>query len=135
MPLGIRELITTVAIAGEDMGVVGQAFEECAGQELRSKDIRPFEGQVAGDQDLCAFMAPGEDVEEEFGPGLGQRHEAEFADYGELDLGQCLLVAQEPLLVLRLNKGAAPVQRTEYPRWQSARPRPWRSGSPSPRGV
>lgn len=49
-------------------------------------------------------MALREDVEEEFGSGLGQRHESEFIDDEQLDLGQRLLVAQQPLLVPRLDQ-------------------------------
>lgn len=61
------------------MDVVGQAVEQGAGEALTAEDLGPLvERQVAGDQDRTAFVALGEDLEEEFGTGLGQRHEAEF---------------------------------------------------------
>ena len=80
--------------------MVGEPVEQGAGEALAAEDVGPFvEGQVAGDQGGSAFVALREDFEEKFGAGLRQRHEAEFVDDQELDLGEALLVAQKMLLV------------------------------------
>ena len=51
------------------------------GEPLRAEDLSPLgEGEVAGDHGGAPFIALAEHLEEQFGAGLGQRHEAEFID-------------------------------------------------------
>ena len=65
---GVGEAVG-VAVAGEDVGVVGEAIKECAGEALAAKDLGPFvEGEVAGDEGGAAFVALGEDFELNFPP-------------------------------------------------------------------
>ena len=55
-----------IAVAGEDVSVVREAVEECAGEALAAEYFRPFvEGEVAGDHGGAAFVALGEDVEKQ----------------------------------------------------------------------
>ena len=62
-----------------------EAVEERAGEALAAEYFRPFvEGKVAGDHGGAAFVALGEDVEEEFSTGFRQWYEAEFVDDQEL---------------------------------------------------
>ena len=47
--LGVSQAVA-VAVAGEDVDVMGEAVEECAGEALASEYGGPFvEGEVAGD--------------------------------------------------------------------------------------
>ncbi len=81
--------------------MVGQPVQESSGQPLGSERFRPFvERQVAGDQRRTAFVAPAEDLEQQFGPGLGQRHEAQFVDEQQLEAGEHLLKAHQAPFVL-----------------------------------
>ncbi len=67
-----------LAIHLEDMDVMGEAVEERAGETFRPKDLGPFiERQVGGDQCRAALVALREDLEEEFGAGLGERDKAQ----------------------------------------------------------
>jgi len=64
---------------------------------LAAEDLGPLvEGQIGGDQGRGALVTLREDLEEEFRAGLGQRDEAEFVDNEQIDLGERLLVAQQP---------------------------------------
>ena len=87
------------------MDVVGEAVKQGAGEALAAEDLGPFvEGQVAGDQGRAAFMALGEDLEQQFGAGLRQRHVTDLIDDEQVDLGQRLLVAQQMFLVPGLDQ-------------------------------
>ncbi len=81
-----------VAVHLEDVDVVGEAVEQCAGEALRTKDLGPLgEGQVAGEHGRAALVALAEHLEEQLGSGLRQRHEAEFVDDEQLIAGNLLL--------------------------------------------
>ena len=55
----------TVAVHFEDMNVVGEAIEQCAGQEFGGKHSGPLiEGQIAGDDDRATFVALAEGLEQ-----------------------------------------------------------------------
>ena len=63
------------------MNAVGEPVQQGAGQPLRTEDLRPLvEGQVGGDQDGPSLVALAEDLEEELGPRLGERDEAQLID-------------------------------------------------------
>ena len=63
------------------MHVVGEAVQQRAGESFRPEDLGPLiEGEVGGDQDGAPFVALAEDLEEQFRPGGGQRHEAQLVD-------------------------------------------------------
>ena len=49
--------------------------------------VHSSKGEVGGDQDGPAFVALAEDLEEQFCPGGGQRHEAQLVDDEELEAG------------------------------------------------
>jgi hypothetical protein len=118
-----------LAVHLEDMDVVGQAVENGAGEALRAEDLGPFvEGQVRGDDDRAALVALGDDLEEQLGAGLAERHEAEFVDDQQLLAGEGLLQALQAAFVDRLDQlvdqAAAVVKRTFRPFWQAASPSP-----------
>ena len=65
--------------------MVGQAVQESAGEPLGAEHLGPLvEGQVGGDEDRAALVALAEDLEQQLGAGLGERHEAEFVDDEQL---------------------------------------------------
>ena len=68
---------------------MGEAVEESAGKPLGAEHLGPFvEGQIGGDQGRAPLVALAEHLEQEFGTGLGQRHEAEFVDDQKLVGGE-----------------------------------------------
>ena len=94
-----------VAVHFEDMDVVGEAVEKCAGQPLGAEHGCPLvEWQIAGDQRAAALVALAEDLEQQFGPGWRQWHVAEFIDDQQPVAGELALEPQEPLLVTRLEQ-------------------------------
>ena len=65
----------------EDVDMVSEAIEERSGKPFRAKDLGPLvEWQVGCHQDRSSFVSLAEYLKEQLGPGLGQRHEAQFVD-------------------------------------------------------
>ena len=61
--------------------MVCEAVQQSSGQTFGAEDLGPFiERQIGGHQDRAALVTLAEDLEQEFGAGLGERHEAEFVD-------------------------------------------------------
>ena len=78
-----------VAVHLQDMDVVGEPVQQRAGEAFRSEHLGSLvEGQVGGDQDGAPLVALAEDLEEQFGPGAGQWHEAQLVDDQQLEPGQ-----------------------------------------------
>ncbi len=85
--------------------MVGEPVEERAGEPLGAEDLGRFiERQVRGHQDRAALVSLGEDLEEEFDAGLGERHEAEFVDDQEAVFRQLALEAQQTFFIPRLHQ-------------------------------
>jgi acyl-CoA synthetase (AMP-forming)/AMP-acid ligase II len=79
--IGLPALLEAVAVPVhfEDVDMVSEAIEECSGKPFRAKGLGPLiEGQVGCHQDRSSLIALAEDLEEQLGPGLGQRHEAQL---------------------------------------------------------
>src|SRR6266702_1810862 len=73
----------------DDVGAVGEAVDDGLGEAGVVEDLGPFtEGQVGGDDQAAAFVAFGEDLEDELGGAVGQREVAEFVEDDEL--GACV---------------------------------------------
>jgi len=52
---------------------VSEPVKQCAGEPLRAKDFGPFlEGQVSGHHKAMMLIGPADDLEEQFGAGLGE---------------------------------------------------------------
>ena len=87
---------------------MGEAVQQRPGEPLGAEDFGPFiEGEVGGDQDGAALVALAEDLEEEFGRGFGQGHEAQFIHDEELVGGELPLEAQEAFFVAGFQKFGA----------------------------
>ena len=100
-------LVEPVALAVhlEDVDMVGEPVEQRAGEAFGAEHLGPFvERQVGGDHDRAALVALAEDLEQQLGAGLGERHEAELVDDQQPVLGQLLLEPQQALLVPRLHQ-------------------------------
>ena len=96
-----------VGVHLQDVDVVGDAVEQCAGEPLGAEDLGPLvEGQVAGDQRRGALVALADGLEEQLGAGLRQRHIAQFVDDQQLVGGELLLEAPQVLLVAGLDQFA-----------------------------
>ena len=91
-----------VAVHLENVYMVGEPVEQCAREPFGAEQLGPFlEGEIAGHKSRSAFVSLAEGLEEQFGTGLGQRHEAQFIDDENLVAGQKLLEAQKMLFVAR----------------------------------
>ena len=89
--------------------VVRETVQQRAGQSLRPEDCGPFvEGQVGGDQDGSPLAALAEDLKEQFRPGGGQGHEAQFVDDQQAEAGQIPLEVEQLSLILGLQRPALP---------------------------
>ena len=94
-----------VAVHLEDVDVMGEAVEQRAGQAFGAEHLGPFvERQVGGDQGRAALVALAEHLEQEFGSGLGQRHEAALVDDQKLVGGELLLEPQQLLVIAGLDE-------------------------------
>ena len=61
--------------------MVGEAIEQRAGQSFGAEHAGPLvKRQVAGDDDRATFVALAEDLEQQLGSGLRERHIAQFID-------------------------------------------------------
>ena len=70
------------------------------GQAFRAEYLGPFvERQIAGHQSGAALVTLAEHLEQKFGAGFTEWHEAEFVDDQQAVLGQLLLEAQQAFLV------------------------------------
>ena len=64
---------------------MGEPVEKRAGQSFAAEDLGPlFEGEVGGEDKALPFVGAADDVEEEFGAGLGKRHVAELVEDEEV---------------------------------------------------
>ena len=74
-------------------------------QPLGAERFCPFvERQIAGHQRGATLIAPAEDLGQQFGAGLGRRHEAQFADDQQLKAGKHFLKAHQAPFVLGLDQ-------------------------------
>ena len=79
---------------------MGQAIQQCARQPFAAQHFSPlFKGQIGGDDQAGAFIGPAHHVEEQFGPGLGERDVAEFVEEQHV---QPLQLFVQPLQGFRL---------------------------------
>ena len=85
--------------------MVCEAVQQGPGQAFGAEHFRPLiKGKIAGQQGGAAFVTLAEHLEQEFGAGLGERHEAKFVDNQQLVFGQLLLEAQQAFLVPGLDQ-------------------------------
>src|SRR3954451_6167586 len=72
----------------DDVGLVGDAVDDGLGETGVGEDLGPFaEGQVGGDDQAAAFVAFGDDLEDELGSALGQGQVAQLIQADELGAG------------------------------------------------
>ena len=74
-----------VGVHLQDVDVVGDAIEQCAGEPFGAEDISPLVGgQIAGDERGTSLVALADGLEQQFGARLRQRHVAELVDDQQL---------------------------------------------------
>ena len=74
-----------------------QPVQQRSGEPFRAEDLDPLvEGQVGGHHDGAPLVALAEDLEEQFRPGPGQGHEAQFFDDQQIRTGKLTLQAEQP---------------------------------------
>jgi len=94
-----------LAVHLENVDMVREAIEQCAGQTLIAEYARPLvERQIGGDDRRGALVPLAEHLKQQLRPGLRERHIAELVDDEQLDRGKLRLEPQEALLVARLHQ-------------------------------
>jgi hypothetical protein len=74
---------------------VGQPVEHGPGEPFAAQHLGPvFEREVGGDQEAGAFVSASHDIEEQLGPGLGERDVTEFIEDEQIEPLELLV---EPL--------------------------------------
>jgi len=100
----------------DDVGAVGEAVDDGLGEAGVAEDLGPLaERQVGRDDQAAAFVALGEDLEDELGGAVGQGEVAEFVDLCRrrhssdetwlLPAGVAVVVASGALLIRPLLAG------------------------------
>ena len=112
-----------------NLDMVSETVQKGPCQTFGTKDLGPFiKRQIAGHQGGALFVALAKHFKQKFGPGFGQRHEAQLVDDQQPVFCQLPLEAQQAFLILASinswTKAAAVIKPTERPFWQAARPRP-----------
>jgi hypothetical protein len=80
------------AVHLQDVDVMGEPVEQCAGEPFRAKYRRPFiEWQIAGDDRGSTFIALTECLEEQFGADRCEWHIAQLIDDQQFDRVEMLL--------------------------------------------
>ena len=78
-----------LAVHLQDVDVVGEPVQQRAGEPFRAEDLGPLvEGKVGGHHCGAPLVALAEDLEEQFRPGSGQGHEAQFVDDQQAEGGR-----------------------------------------------
>ena len=108
----------------DDVRAVGEAVNDGLGEAGVGEDLGPFaEGQVGGDDQRAAFVALGEDLEDELGGAVGQREVAELVNDDELGAGvagnDAGELAADWASWSSLASPARVVKRTRRPCWQA----------------
>src|SRR3954453_21673951 len=81
----------------DDVRAVGEAVNDGLGEPGVGEDLGPLaEGRVGGDDKRSAFVALGEDLEDELGGAVGQREIAELVNDDQLGAGVAGDDAGEP---------------------------------------
>ena len=82
-----------------------EAIEQRRGELFVAEHLDPFrERQIGGDDGRAAFVALGQQIEEQLAAGALERHESQFIDDQKRDFLITLLKHSEPPLVARLNQ-------------------------------
>src|SRR3954464_7935276 len=72
----------------DDVRAVGEAVNDGLGEPGVGEDLGPFaEREGGGDDQAAAFVAFGEDLEDEFGGAVGEREVPEFVEDDEFGAG------------------------------------------------
>jgi hypothetical protein len=76
----------TFPIGFQDVASVSKPVKKSPGESLGAKDLGPFlEGQVGGHHEAMMLIGPADDLEEQFGSGLGEGNISEFIDDQEME--------------------------------------------------
>ncbi|MFT5324336.1 MAG: hypothetical protein ACI8P0_002197 [Planctomycetaceae bacterium] len=71
----------------EDVAMVGESIQQGRRHAFALEDLAPVaKREVAGDQQAAAFVAVGEDLEQQLGSGPTERQVAQFVDDQQVDL-------------------------------------------------
>jgi hypothetical protein len=82
------------------MDMMGEPVQQRPSQAFRAENLGPLiEWQVGGHHDRATLVTLAEHLEQQFGTGFAEWHEAELVDDQKLVFCQLFLEAQQALLV------------------------------------
>ncbi len=93
------------AIHLQDVDVMSETVEQCAGEPLGSEYGRPFvERQIGGDESSVSLIALAKNLEKELGTDRRKKHIAQFVDDQQLDRVEVFLQRAQTALVTRFHE-------------------------------
>ena len=65
---------------------MSEPIQQRTGESFGAKDLGPFlEGQVRGQHEAVMFIGPADDLEEQFGPRLGEGNISQFINHQQME--------------------------------------------------
>ena len=84
---------------------MSEPVQQGAGEPLGAEDFRPFlEGQVRGQHEAVMLIGPADDLEEQFGPRLGEGDISQFINHQQMELLQLFMQSLKPFFFPALDQ-------------------------------
>ena len=84
---------------------MSEPVKEGPGEPLGAKDLGPFlKGQVGGHHKAMMLIGPADDLEEQFGSGLGEGNISEFIDDQEMESLELFVQSLKPFFLPALHE-------------------------------
>jgi len=84
---------------------VSEPVQQGAGEPLGAEDFRPFlEGQVRGQHEAVMLIGPADDLEEQFGPRLGEGDISQFINHQQMEPLQLFMQSLKPFFFPALDQ-------------------------------
>src|SRR5512135_3903651 len=84
---------------------MSEPVQQGAGEALGAEDFRPFlEGQVRGQHEAVMLIGPANDLEEQFGPRLGEGNISQFINHQQMESLELFVQTLKPLFLPALHE-------------------------------
>ena len=102
--LGVGQAVA-FTVGFEDVNAMGQPVQHGPGEPFAAQHLRPvFKRQVGGDDEAGTLISTGHHIEEQFGPGLGERDVAEFVEDEQIEPFELFVEPLEQPVLAHLQK-------------------------------
>jgi hypothetical protein len=84
---------------------LSEPVKQCTRESLGSKDLGPFlEDQVGGHHEAVMLIGPADNLEEQLGPGFGERDISQFVDDQEMESLELFMQPLKPFFLPALHE-------------------------------